>query len=90
MSGIVETPEEFDVLTICGVLFYIDRTTRREIEAFLEGNPKPYDAITIDDLNGHEVLVIASCVASIFSSSTDVRASERAFVKKLEAEEAGI
>jgi hypothetical protein len=86
MSDTIDIPDTFDVLVLCGTRFFIDRATRREIENWLTGDHTPYDQLTVDDLTGSEVLILADAINSIYFSSPVTRAMDRAIDKAIDSE----
>jgi hypothetical protein len=79
--------DEFHVLNHAGTIFYIDKETRREIEHFLQHAERAWEALTVSDLAGMEVLILANGVNGIWSSTPEQRAADREMRKLLDSEE---
>lgn len=73
--------ECFHVVMIARTIFRVDKDTRREIEAWLRGNPARTDSITVESLAGEEVTVLADAVNALWDSTPESRAADRAYQK---------
>lgn len=81
-----DTPTSFHVLSVGGTTVYIDKETRREVEAFLKGGSAPTEFITIESLIGEEITVIAGAINCMWDSTPEVRERYRAIDRMFKEE----